>query len=56
MYIPEIEKSAISYNVAASKAAKNCNSIRGQGLIQKEKVHIDCEKVAQISVLANKIA
>ena len=42
--------------MAASKAAKNCNSIRGQGLIQKEKVHIDCEKVAQISILANKIA
>ena len=56
MYVPEIEKSAITYNVAASKAAKNCNSIRGQGLIQKEKVHIDCEKVAQISILANKIA
>ena len=27
-----------------------------QGLIQKEKVHIDCEKGAQISILANKIA
>ena len=26
-----------------------------QGLIQKEKVHIDCEKGAQISILANKI-
>ena len=56
MYISEVEKSTITYNVAASKAAKNCNSIRGQGLIQKEKVHIDCEKVAQISILANKIA
>ena len=56
MYISEVEKSAITYNVAASKAAKNCNSIRGQGLIQKDKVHIDCEKVAQISILANKIA
>ena len=27
-----------------------------QGLIQEEKVHIDCEKVTQISSLANKIA
>ena len=27
-----------------------------QGLIQKEKVYIDCEKGAQISILANKIA
>ena len=27
-----------------------------QSLIQKEKVHIDCEKDAQISILANKIA
>ena len=27
-----------------------------QGLIQKKKVHIDCEKDAQISILANKIA
>ena len=27
-----------------------------QGLLQKEKVHIDCEKRAQISILANKIA
>ena len=27
-----------------------------QGLIQKEKVHIDCEEGAQISILANKIA
>ena len=26
-----------------------------QGLIQKEKVHIDCEKGAQISILASKI-
>ena len=26
------------------------------GLIQKEKVHIDCEKDARISVLAYKIA
>ena len=26
-----------------------------QGLIQKEKVHIDCKKGAQISILANKI-
>ena len=26
-----------------------------QGIIQKEKVHIDCEKGAQISILANKI-
>ena len=26
-----------------------------QGLIQKEKVHIDCEKGAQISILANKM-
>ena len=27
-----------------------------QGLIQKEKVHIDCKKGAQISILAYKIA
>ena len=27
-----------------------------QGLIQREKVHIDCEKGAQISILANNIA
>ena len=27
-----------------------------QGLIQKEKVDVDCEKGAQISILANKIA
>ena len=27
-----------------------------QGLIQKEKVHSDCEKGAQISILAKKIA
>ena len=27
-----------------------------QGLIQKEKVHIDCEKGAQINILASKIA
>ena len=27
-----------------------------QGLIQKEKVHIECEKCAQISILANNIA
>ena len=27
-----------------------------QGLIQKEKVHINCEKGAQINILANKIA
>ena len=27
-----------------------------QGLMQKEKVRIDCEKGAQISILANKIA
>ena len=27
-----------------------------QVLIQKEKVHIDCEKGAQISILASKIA
>ena len=27
-----------------------------QGLIQKEKVHIECEKCAQISILPNKIA
>ena len=26
------------------------------GVIQKEKVHIDCKKGAQISVLANEIA
>ena len=26
-----------------------------QGLIQKLKVHINCEKVAQINILANKI-
>ena len=26
-----------------------------QGLIQKEKAHIDCEKGAQINILANKI-
>ena len=30
IYIPEIEKSAMTYNVAASKAAQVCNSIRGQ--------------------------
>ena len=28
----------------------------GQGLIQKEKVHIDYEKGTQISILGNKIA
>ena len=27
-----------------------------QGLIQKEKVRIDCKKDTQISILANKIA
>ena len=27
-----------------------------QGLIQKEKVHIDCEKGAQINILASKTA
>ena len=27
-----------------------------QRLIQEEKVHIDCEKDCQISILANKIA
>ena len=27
-----------------------------QGLIQKEKVHIDCEKGAQVNILANKMA
>ena len=27
-----------------------------QGLMQKDKVHIDCEKGAQISILASKIA
>ena len=27
-----------------------------QGLIQKEKVHIYCQKSAQISIFANKIA
>ena len=27
-----------------------------QGLIQKEKVNIDCKKGAQISILANKTA
>ena len=27
-----------------------------QGLIQKEKVHINCEKGAQINILANKTA
>ena len=27
-----------------------------QGLTQKEKVHINCKKAAQISSLANKIA
>ena len=27
-----------------------------QGLVQKEKLHIDCEKDAQISISANKIA
>ena len=27
-----------------------------QGLIQEEKVHIDCQKGPQISILANKIA
>ena len=27
-----------------------------QGLIQKEKVHIDCEKGVQISILANATA
>ena len=32
------------------------NYIRCQALIQKEKVHIDYEKSAQISILANKIA
>ena len=26
-----------------------------QGLIQEEKVHIDCKKGAQISILANKM-
>ena len=26
-----------------------------QGLIQREKVHIDCEKGSQINILANKI-
>ena len=31
-------------------------SLLTQGLIQKEIVHIDCEKGAQISILANKIA
>ena len=30
--------------------------ILSQGLIKKEKVHINCEKRAQISILANKIA
>ena len=29
--------------------------ICNQGLIRKEKVHIECEKGAQISILANKI-
>ena len=32
------------------------NLVSDQGLIQKDKVHIDCEKGAQISNLANKIA
>ena len=27
-----------------------------QGLMEKEKVHINCEKGAQTSILANKIA
>ena len=26
-----------------------------QGLMQKQKVHIDCEKVAQINILTNNI-
>ena len=29
---------------------------QNQVLVQQEKVHIDCEKGAQISILANKIA
>ena len=32
------------------------NIYQSQGLIQKEKVHIDSEKGAQISILANKVA
>ena len=31
-------------------------NLRRQGLIRKEKVHVDCEKGAQISILDNKIA
>ena len=27
-----------------------------QGFIQKEKVHINCQKVAQVSILADKVA
>ena len=34
----------------------NRSTLPHQGLIQKEKVHIDCEKGAQINILANKIA
>ena len=31
-------------------------NIGDQGLIQKEKVHIHCEKGAQLNILASKIA
>ena len=35
----------------------SCYNIQSkQGLIQKEKVHIDCEEGAQISIFTNKIA
>ena len=35
---------------------KNVYTFYSQGLIQKGKVHINCEKGAQISILTNKIA
>ena len=39
-----------SYEVLFKEKDGTC-----QGLMQKEKVHIDCEKVAQINILSNKI-
>ena len=38
------------------KSKSKSSAVTSQGLMQKEKVRIDCKQGAQISILANKIA
>ena len=45
-----------SINIEILEAFSSSKGIHHQELIQKEKVHIGCEKGAQVNILGNKIA